>query len=762
MRITRSVILCLAMSIWAGMGLAQEAVPATGSEETVAEPAPRVVAPVVAPTAYQPDVELRLGTIDVVSTRERVANVERTVGTIMPSVQPREALPAEQARWGNLTHVTGATYSSAVRIDQKDFERKTALDLTDALKSEPGVRINYTGRRANEGTISIRGSNRLQVGMYIDDVPTGTSYRNEWDAKNYLLYSLDSIEVSKGYSSPLLATNNGLAGVVNLRTAKPTEKIEATVKYMNFFDRDFDDQGRMAAASFGTKQEKFYLKVTGIFNEQDYFKLPSGFKPGLYEDGGRRDNYNSRNRSINLIAGFTPNDRVDIMFGVMRQLYKKGYMVNAAEDGCGLNLGNNNERYVFDFPDYETTRYYTNANFQLTDKLNMKAVAYYDEHLDRSVTIDSRTGRPVSGTPSGFNVSAYDQYSYGGHLRFDYIFNDQHQISASGGYRRQSHKTVADYGKSQMPPNLNGLVTDKNVEDYLDFGGEYTFRPIEPLAFVLGGSYSWVKPNELLRTPNVATAPGVYEDYKHGMLADSNHLTTWQAGVYYDLTENHQIYTTFAKKSRFATMRERYNVRNMTNSVYVKPEHATHFEIGYRGVIDDWLQIGAGAYYSKIKDYIRQNGRNDPFENMGDCEMYGFEFNGEAVFTDWLRVGANLNLVKWTTHSDDPAIGRANKHMTNLPNISSTIYAVYQPIEKISIIPQVDMTGHFYRESQAALNDYSKSPGFVTADLKVVYDVNDHFTIEAGARNIFDKEYAYSAYYPQQGRNFFLGITATW
>lgn len=57
-------------------------------------------------SAYQPDAELRPGTIDVMSTRERVADVERTFGAIMPPVQPREALPAGQGHIGAIPPVT--------------------------------------------------------------------------------------------------------------------------------------------------------------------------------------------------------------------------------------------------------------------------------------------------------------------------------------------------------------------------------------------------------------------------------------------------------------------------------------------------------------------------------------------------------------------------------------------------------------------------------------------------------------------------------
>ena len=209
-------------------------------------------------------------------------------------------------------------------ITQTDMERKTAINLWEALRGVQGVYLQTTGAR-NEGTIGIRGSNRYQVGMYIDDIPIATAYRNEWDYNNTLTYGLESVDISKGYSSPLLASNNNLAGVVNLRTAKPKKEFEFSAKYLNFFDRRMHDQGRMAAASIGTRQEFYYLKGTFVYDNQDFFTLPEGFDAAPYQGTGRRKNSDYRNLSANIIGGWTPSDDVDIMVGYMRQSSKKGF-----------------------------------------------------------------------------------------------------------------------------------------------------------------------------------------------------------------------------------------------------------------------------------------------------------------------------------------------------------------------------------------------------------------------------------------------------
>ena len=63
-------------------------------------------------------------------------------------------------------------------LTQTDFERKSANNLWEAVKGVPGV---FQGESAGRGedTITIRGSSRYQIGMYVDDIPVATAYRNE-------------------------------------------------------------------------------------------------------------------------------------------------------------------------------------------------------------------------------------------------------------------------------------------------------------------------------------------------------------------------------------------------------------------------------------------------------------------------------------------------------------------------------------------------------------------------------------------------------
>lgn len=631
------------------------------------------------------------------------------------------------------------------RITQTEIERKSASNLWQALRGVTGVYQTY-GDMRSEGAIAIRGSSRYQVGMYVDGVPTATAYRNEWDYNNTMSFDLESIEVSKGYSSPLLQSSNGLAGVVNVRTAKPKKEFEFTTKYMNFFDRKLDDQGRSFGLSIGTRQDLFYVQSQVMHDEQDFFTLSKDFEAGTYENGGRRGNSDYQNRRVNIIAGITPTDNIDIMFGFVRQEFEKGQPLNAAANQPVLGSSGSRTR-AWRWPTYETDRYYMNADIALSDKADIKFVAYYDKHIDAS---DDYADPNFNNVASYSRHQEYDQYTAGGQIIFSYAFNDANKLAASAGYRRLSHK-------EHRYPSTYGVdwsFWEHDVEDYYDLGAEYTLKPIDPLTLVFGASYTRLEP-VTAKLRSAAGSPMVSLRDKDDIRQD---LFNYQLGVFYDLTKDHELFFTFAKKARPATMRERYmRVSGAPANPDIDPEHVYHFELGYRGLVDNWLKLNASTYFSHYTDKIqglRDAGNNTYYDNVDKADVYGLELGAEALLTSFLSVGATASFMDWETDTDI----RAQENLTDAPKAVGTIYAVIAPLDGLAIIPEVYMTSAFYNSANPDANN-NESPGFATFNLKATYDVNQNLMFEAGVKNLLDKNYYYNYGFPHAGRSYFAGVT---
>ncbi|MDR2442571.1 MAG: TonB-dependent receptor [Deltaproteobacteria bacterium] len=621
------------------------------------------------------------------------------------------------------------------RITEIEMDRKAASNVWEALKGEPGVIMGFSGGR-NEGQVTIRGSNRYQVGMYIDDVPVATAYRNEWDLNNSLLFDLESIEVSKGYSSPLLASNNGLAGVVNIRSYRPVKEIDVKAKYINNFNRGFSDQGHLAGLRIGTRQRLFYLQASIVEDRQRFFTLPHSFEPGRYEDGGRRENSDFKNQRLNFIAGITPTENIDVMFGYVYQDFEKGQPFDAA-------IAQYAYARFWRWPVYKTERYYINSDIRINEKASFKFLAYYDKHEDKSEDYDNTTL-----TNKGYTDKLYDQYTKGAQLRFDYQFNLANHLALSAGYRKLSHKDIQDLS---VNPALGSYLAEEDVEDYWDFGAEYTVKPIEDLTLVLGLSYTKLTPKTNTRYAN-ANAPGV--ELANIASLDKN-LFNWQLGAFWDVTSDKQIFATIAKKGRMATMRERFwRNGDQPSNPFLEPEKAMHYEVGFRGLLTDWLETVASVYYTDYSDKIEMIGRGTSghYENLNKTKIQGLDLTFRAEFSPAVQVGASLTWLNGK-HEVDPRLASVT-YLTETPKYFGALWAVLSPMDKLTVLPRIDFRGG-YRTS-----DNLGDGGFVTADLKVTYDINDYLMVEAGAKNIFDALYTYGYYYPEQGRNFYLGLTA--
>lgn len=642
------------------------------------------------------------------------------------------------------------------QITQVEMERKSAVTLKDALQGVPGVELGHSGGRA-EGTVGIRGSNRYQIGMYVDGVPTATAYRNEYDINSVLAFDLDSIEISKGYSSPLLQHNNGLAGVINVRTAKPKKELEFAAKYTNFFDRYGDDQGRLFGIKLGTKQDWYYLLAQVMQDEQDFFTLSHSFDSGQWQEGGRRGNSDYNNKRLNVIAGLTPTENIDVMFGVVRQEFEKGQPLDASKDAGIFPPGTstNNADYIraWRWPKYETNRYYMNADITCSSDLELSAVAYYDEHIDQSVDYADPDFNNKAGNSRD---QKYDQYTAGGHLTLRYDLNEDHKIGVSAGYRALSHKEYRYRTSSNNWTNpltrSNWGLNEEAQESYYDTGLEYSWNVFDPLTLVFGLGYTRLEPDQ-------------HKSYQKGDIVKSSgisstaeNLFNYQLGVFYDLTTAHQLSFTFAHKERVATMRERYMKMTSDPDVLanpgIDPEAVDHFELGYRGIVDNWLKINMATYYSLYDDKITSvTNYNDPrgggrfgskFANLDKVDVYGLDVNLEASVNKYVSLGASAGFMGWDVDSDTV------KDLPSPKEVAS-IYAVLTPLDALSIIPEI------YMRSKAD-DGSEKIPGFATVNVKATYDFNENLMLEAGIKNLLDKNYYYSDYYPEPGMSFFTGI----
>jgi iron complex outermembrane receptor protein len=360
-------------------------------------------------------------------------------------------------------------------------------------------------------------------------------------------------------------------------------------------------------------------------------------------------------------------------------------------------------------------------------------VAYYDKHVD---TLHAFKDNHLIDT---WLLSTYKEYGAGGQAIFDYEIDDRNKFSLSASYRKTSHR-----GYDQNGGVGPFLPTDDYIFDYIDFGGEYTFKPVEPLAIVVGASYSIMEPKRGLTGQVPQT----------GSIMDGHNLFSYQIGFFYDINTEHQLFFTYARKNRTPSMQQMFSRddNGQPNGLHLSPERADHFELGYRGHPLDWLKFSGSLFYSAYTDRITWSGSRS-LVNLAKVNSHGLELELEATINDYLSGGFSFSYLDVKTKG----VSRENSLVTGSPEYTSSAYLIISPIEGLSIIPQAYMRSSFYNEPDPDDPNVNGS-GFAVVDLTAKYEFKEHYSVEVGVKNVFDKYYYNSMDSPLPGRNFFLGL----
>jgi iron complex outermembrane receptor protein len=635
--------------------------------------------------------------------------------------ETEEELPVFELEAIDVTEKTEQKKTTEV-ITKEDIEIKGTSNLWQIMGTLPGVVLTGGGER-NESNFRLRGFDAARVPIYVDGVSQAIPYRGDADHGRILTYDLESIEVQKGYSSMLMGADN-LGGIVNLTVAKPQDEFEANALYGTEFDNTFKKQQTLYLATVGSKRDYFYGKVTAVLIDRTHFRLPDKFRPKTeYQPDYERCDASERDSKFTVIAGFTPIDDLESHITYIRQ---RGEKMSPGDVSVA------NPR-IWDWPRWDRDSVSMNVNYE-PERYYLKALAYYDKYDNRLYTT-----RP-HGIPSN-----YDDFAAGAKLQGGIDFNSWNNFQASAMWKTENHRghdNVTDIYSKEI-----------EIEQYTySFGAEYSMTPWKPVTLALGVGYDKLVPM------NYWTASRGSESFNTADVLDG---FVYQAGLFYNITDNHELHVTFARKAHFPTMTERFSSRYdvAIPNPALRPEFAKHYEIGYRGIIDNKARITTAAYYSDFRDKILQELVRDPVTgqvithsiNKDKWLYYGFEFSTEWYVNENVQAGFVLSYNKSDNRYDKTV------RDTYYPQITSNAYLVIQPAENISVVPRYEYTGSRYTNADANINHNIGEYTILYLSVKIE-NLWEHMSVEFSVDNILDRYYEIKEFYPLAGRTFSMTI----
>jgi iron complex outermembrane receptor protein len=633
-------------------------------------------------------------------------------------------------------------------ITREEMDRNDDADLWEAARHTPGVILSGGGRR-NDSNFSVRGFGPDSVPVFVDGILLANPYRGEGDSARLLTGDMESVEIQKGFSSSLLGANT-LGGAVLLRTAKPKEPFEGSLKTGFDFDSVLRYASSTHVASLGTRQERFYGKAVFQYRNMDHYRLPDGFEPTDKnpQQAGDRLWSDSDDMKLTLTAGVTPLADLDIWLSYVWQNADKGY---SPPDTRIADFS------IWRWPTWKRHSISANGAYN-AGPFAFGLLLYFDKYNNR---LDEYYN--WNAWEAGIHAphSDYDEYSLGGRLTGSWEINGWNTLQGAITYKKEDHV------------GLRGSIADENDldreihinEDTWSLGAEYSINPWMPLTIKAGAGFDALVPNEYWNGEN---------EYNKLLGADyfivktrTMFLYTWQAGLFYKINNDHEIRFTYARKNHFPSMAQRYSTRfgESLPNPNLGPEIASHFELGHRGMLRSSgglvLILNAAAYYSVIDGKIvtvewpnpnYPNASVDLSRNLDSGSFWGFELAPELDAGRFLSAGLAFSWNRYTiSHSQNSVMALAY-----YPEITANGYMTINPVEMLSIIPRVEYVGDRYVDSEGR---YSLE-GYFLVHLKVTVDISRYFSIAAGAENIFDELYEIRQYSPMAGRSFNVSLTA--
>lgn len=300
------------------------------------------------------------------------------------------------------------------------------------------------------------------------------------------------------------------------------------------------------------------------------------------------------------------------------------------------------------------------------------------------------------------------------------------------------------------------------------------------------------------------------------------HVWTYnpQASETYAITQSGSVFVTFSDRSRFPLLKDSYSYK--MNAALpnpdLKPEHSRNWNIGYSRVFKgntfaevelfrSGLRDAIESYYFPDPPYNVTTGAatcpgNDPKSaapwpapgqtgttpyqgyctqsiNIGKEVHEGVEASVRSTPFPRLTLDASYSYFdrsyeyRYSDFPDVPVMTatawqlRVNQARTGLPKSKAIgSVTVRLPRQILGIVTARYEGGNDIQDTNApnpkggvlGNNAPFYQAALATMDLATVVPVGTHFNAQAGVKNLFDRNYFYTAGYPEEGRNWFLNL----
>lgn len=604
-------------------------------------------------------------------------------------------------------------------LTYKRIEKFNRTDLSTALNLLPSVSIANVGPR-NESVVYVRGFDLRQVPVFIDGVPVYVPYDGYIDMGRFTTFDLAQINVSKGFASILYGANT-MGGAINLVSRKPVEKFEINGR-LGVYSGD----GYRWNLNAGSRMGKFYYQLGASQLKQKSYPLSSDYVKRKYQQTDNRENSYRNDLKLSAKIGFTPNATDEYVVGYVNQKGEKGNPPYVGDDAKITTR-------FWKWPKWNKQSLYFISNTAVGEKSKVKTRLYYDTFVNQLFSYDDTT---YTKQTKGYAFqSFYNDYTVGGNAEFESRAITNNILKFNVQYKRDVHRE-----------NDLGEPVQSYADNTVSVGVENTYQITPALAVVPGVSFNLRNSSQAQEYNATTKALTDFADSK-------NNAVNAQVGVFWDVTANHSLRGSVARKTRFATIKDRYSYRmgQAIPNPDLGAEVAVNYDISYKGKVASKLNLEASIFRSDINDIIQQVDNVQPgrfqLQNAGKALFQGAEFGFDYLIINGLTLGSNYSYIK-RKNETNPAI-----LFTNVPNHKIFAYADYSFRKSANILLSTE-----HNSSRNSTSYGTKAKAYTLVNARASVKIYKFVSAEAGLNNIFDRSYTLVEGFPEAGRNFFVNL----
>ncbi len=590
-------------------------------------------------------------------------------------------------------------------------------NVSEALRSIPSVIYANMGSRF-EPTILVRGFDIRGIPVFVDGIPLQMPYDGDIDLGHLTTFDYAQVSLTKGLT-PMSLGPNAIGGSINLVSFQPTDKVNLQA-ITGLASGNTYEYG----VSVGSRREKLFAQAGYYERHTDYLTLSHNYQPTTYQPDRKRDNSYSDFRKVNLKIGYLSSPGQEFTLNYHYQNNAKGNPPYSGSD-------EKQSVRFWQWPVWERHSLYFISKNRINTNNDLKASLYADKFYNVMESYDDQL-YTTQNKKYAF-TSIYNDRNVGGNVILSNTSIADNRLNFSIQLNRNEHKSHNE-GSPQL--TNSDFVWSIGLDD------RYTINK----KWSLTGGLSYNR-QKSLKAEDQVTNEGTTTFPENSHQAVNTQLSANRTA-----TDNFSMSAYVARKTRFATLKERYSYKmgqGLPNPD-LQPEKATHFDVSFQYEILKNLAFNGSVYSIRLHDVIQLvndvEGNLTQIQNAGKARFRGCDASLHYTILKNLELTSSYSFIIQKNISDP------DLRFTDVPKHKVWSNLSYRPASWA----KASITHEYYSRR------YSRSYG-ITADEFHLFNLQGslswkHLTLYMGLKNLFDTNYAYAEGYPEAGRNYFTKL----